>query len=344
MRWHTAMLCFTVTLLLALPLRAAVWTTVVEELAERASNMEAAKAGQQFVFHDTQEATDLIAQRFSNTIDEPAMLRRFEGLQGVDTSLIHEFNALPPAERRIALELGEGAQRVLKLHPGEEGTRILNDLDVGGVAQMRTYGDFVVEGMAWLESDDVRFAIHGNLPRDAATEIMQTLGLKTVPTELGDQDVASLWKSVVRKTGGGAGQFWTHYIAPHKGKWLAGGLLVTYLAMPERFHDALGNLTEYGATELGKLGISVATSAGRGFASGITESVSRQYAAGPVSTVVTLGLIGALLLVSIPGVRWLVWRKGLRRFFLYGGEAKEAGDRAADSNPGLAKPHQPLRE
>ncbi len=209
---------------------------------------------------------------------------------------------------------------------------------------MRTYGDFVVDGMAWLESDEVSFILRGKLPSEAAPEIMRTLALKTIPTELADEEVASLWKSTIRKTGGGAGEFWQHYIAPHKGKWLTGTLLVTYLAMPEKFHDAVGNLTEYAARELGKLGISVPVSVGRGLINGIADGVARQYAANPVSTVVSLVVIGFLLLISIPGIRWLVWHRGLRRLFFYGSASNGETKRAVDRRQRLTTAHQPLKE
>lgn len=327
--------------------QAAGWTRLVEELAERAAASEARTAERKLILRETEEAADVITRRLAATADEAAMLRRFERLQGVDSALTHEFKALPVAERRIALELGEGAQRVLRLHPGVEGTRVLQHLDVAGLAQTRTYGDFVVEGMAWLESDEALAALRGSVPADVSPAIMRTLGLKSAPTQLGEAEVAALWKSVVRKTGNGAGEFWTKYVAPHKGKWLAGGLLVTYLSMPEKFHDGLGNLTEYATRELAKLGVSATTGAGRGLIGGARDSVARQYAADPFGTVATLTLIAFLLLLAIPRLRWLIWHKGCRRLLAArpaeAVAAKATGNKETGSATVLPK-HTPLEE
>ncbi|NLX94729.1 MAG: hypothetical protein GXY83_00995 [Rhodopirellula sp.] len=325
------------------------WTRLVEELAERAAASEARTAERKLVLRETEEAADVITRRLATTADEAAMLRRFERLQGVDSALSHEFKALPAAERRIALELGEGAQRVLRLHPGVEGTRVLQHLDAAGLAQTRTYGDFVVEGMAWLESDEALAALRGSIPADVSPAIMRTLGLKSAPSQLGEAEVAALWKSVIRKTGNGAGEFWTKYIVPHKEKWLVGGLLVTYLAMPEKFHDALGNLTEYATRELAKLGVSATTGAGHGLLGGARESIARQYAADPFETVATLVLIAVLLLLAIPRLRWLVWHKGLRRLLAAPTSetvaAKTTNSKEAGSSPAtVLSKHTPLEE
>lgn len=329
--------------------QAARWTRLVEELAQRASASEAATAERKLVLRETQEAADVITRRLAASADEAAMLRRFERLQGVDGALTHEFKALPVAERRIALELGEGAQRVLRLHPGADGTRVLQHLDAAGLAQTRTYGDFVVDGMAWLQSDEALAALRGSIPADVSPAIMRTLGLKAAPSQLGEAEVAALWKSVVRKTGSGAGEFWMKYVAPHKGKWLAGGLLVTYLAMPEKFHDALGNLTEYATRELAKLGVSATTGAGRGLLGGARESIARQYAADPFGTVASLVLIAFLVLLAIPRTRWLIWHKGLRRL-LAAPSPPAAADGAENKENARSTPtaalaeHKPLKE
>ncbi len=321
----------------------------MEVLAERAAAGEARTAERKLVLRETEEAADVITRRLATTADEASMLRRFERLQGVDSALSHEFKALPVAERRIALELSEGAQRVLRLHPGVEGTRVLQHLDAAGLAQTRTYGDFVVEGMAWLESDEALAALRGAIPADVSAAIMRTLGLKSAPSQLGEAEVAALWKSVVRKTGKGAGEFWAKYVAPHKGKWLGGGLVVTYLAMPEKFHDAVGNLTEYATRELAKLGVSATTGTGRGLIRGARESIARQYAADPFGTVATLVLIAVLLLLAIPGLRWLVWHKGLRRL-LPAPPAETAAAKTTNSKEAAASlatvlsKHTPLKE
>jgi len=320
------------------------WVKVVEEIAERAAGAEARTAQRRLVIRETEEVSGILARRAAPSLEEAALLRRFERLQGVDDALRAEFKSLLPAERRLAVELGEGAQRVLRLYPGRDGARVLQHLDAAGLAQSRTYGDFVIDGMAWLQSDEALAALRAPISDEAGSALARTLGLKSVPAELSEREVASLWKSAVRKTGDGAGEFWRTYVAPHKGKWLAGGLLVTYLAMPEKFHDAAGKLTEYGAREIAKLLGNSAIGAGRGLLGGVGDSVKRHYAEAPVMTVLTVALIVVLLSLAVPRLRWLVWHKGLRR--LLATPTGPAAARAAVSGgqPSALPTHTPLKE
>ena len=322
---------------LALTAHAGQWTTLVEELAERAAGTEVRGAGERaFVFRESEDAARLFASQ-ARGVSSPdaALLRRFQRLPGVDTALLQKFRGLPPAEWRATVELGEGVQQVLRRYPGPEGERLLQHLDTAGLAQGRTYGDFVADGLYWLESDEALEALRLPMTPETRAGVARALGLSSAPAELGEAEVASLWKSTVRKTGDGAGQFWRTYVAPHKGKWLVGGLLVTYLAMPETFHDATGKLTEYGTREVGKLLGDTVLGAGRGFFGGLGTSLNRQYAEAPVRTVITLGIVAGLLLIAIPRIRWLVWHLGLRRL-LCGPAQKKASS-------GETK-HRPLQE
>lgn len=324
-------------------LSAGPWAKVVEEIAERAAGEEARTAERRLIFRETEEAPSILARRAAPLLDEATLLRRFERLQGVDDALRVEFKTLPPTERRLVVELGEGGQRVLQLYPGKDGVRVLQHLDATGLAQSRTFGDFVIDGMAWLQSDDALAALRAPISADSGSAMARTLGLKSIPTELGENEIASLWKSVVRKTGDGAGEFWRTYIAPHKGKWMAGGLLVTYLAMPEKFHDAAGKLTEYGAREIAKLLGNSAIGAGRGAFDGIGDSVKRHYAEAPVTTVATATAIVILLLLAVPRLRWLIWRKGLRR--LLAAPTGPAAEKATvGGGPSALPTHTPLKE
>ena len=119
--------------------------------------------------------------------------------------------------------------------------------------------------------------------------------------------------------------------------------------MPEKFHDALGNLTEYATHKLAKLGVSATTGAGCGLIGGTRESIARQYAADPFGTVASLVLIAVLVLLAIPRLRWLVWHKGLRRLLAAPPAetvaAKTRNSKEAGSLPATALPkHTPLEE
>ena len=81
-------------------------------------------------------------------MSEDALLSRFSRLHGVDDVSRAEFRALTPAERRLRYRnCGEGVQVVLRRYP-EEGLALLQKLDASGLAQARTYGDFVIDGAA----------------------------------------------------------------------------------------------------------------------------------------------------------------------------------------------------
>lgn len=331
-------LCLGLQIVLPIAAHAGPWTSLVEELAERAAGAEARSAGERtFVFRESDDAARLFASQ-ARGVGSPdaALLRRFQRLPGVDAALIQKLRGLPPAEWRAVVELGEGAQQVLRRYPGSEGERLLQHLDTAGLAQGRTYGDFVADGLYWLESDEALNALRAPLPTETRAAVARALGLSSAPAELGEAEVASLWKSAVRKTGDGAGEFWRTYVAPHKSKWLTGGLLVTYLAMPEKFHDATGKLTEYGTKEIGKLLGDTVLGAGRGFLGGLEDSLRKQYSAAPVSTVITLATIAGLLLIAIPRIRWLVWHMGLRRLL--------CGPAQRRTSSGGETKHRPLQE
>jgi hypothetical protein len=302
------------------------------ELAEQG----AANLGRRILLREPEEAAQLLARR-SLPASEEAVLSRFNRLHGVDDGLRAEFRALTPADKRLAIELGEGVQAVLRRYP-EEGPALLQALDASGLAQARTYGDFVVDGTHWLQTDEVTRAVaSAKLPADEAALASQVLGLKTPPETLKPEHVGLLWKSVIRKTGEGAGVFWKTYVQPHKGKWLAGGLLTTYLVCPERFHDAAGRLTEYAVGKLAELGVAGAAGAGRGLAVGPAESLKRHYAEEPVATAFAVILIVACAILAIPAVRRVLWQRVLRPMWV--------SPKHATTPP--ATPfghHEPLRE
>ena len=171
---------------------------LVEELAQRAAATEATTAERKLVLRETQEAADVFADRLAVSADEAAMLRRFERLQGVDSAFSHEFRALPIADRRIALELGEGAQQCCDYTEAWRAPG-LAVLGRHRLAQSRSYGDFVVEGMAWLESDEALAALRGKLPADVARQSCARSGLNPCLQNWGRPEVVALWKSVVRR-------------------------------------------------------------------------------------------------------------------------------------------------
>ena len=311
---------------------------LLEKLIKKNVRAEAGDVGRIFS-QQADDAAKLLARKSPQHADEAKIFSRFRRLPGVDDSFNAEFRALPLAEQRFIVELGEGAQSVLRRYP-QKGLNLLRHLDSDGLAQARTYGNFVVDGTAWLHSDEVFRALRATkLAPDQAVAITKTLGLKAAPHTLQPEHLAPLWKSVVRKTGNGAGRFWTTYVLPHKKKWLVGGLLVTYLAMPEKFHDGVGNLTQYAVKALSGLGVSAATGAARGLVNGPIDAVKKHYAADPVGTTISLSLIGVLILLAVPPFRRGLWDLLCRPLRLR--RTPQHGD---DKTPKGFSNHRPLQE
>lgn len=311
---------------------------IVEKLATSAARpggKQLAKGGVGIVLRESDDAAKLLARRTAPLADD-VLTTRFNRLSGVDDTLRAEFRALAPAEKRLVVELGEGVQIALRRYP-EDGLALIQKLDAGGLAQARTYGDFVLDGAHWLHTDDVAKALGAAklMPEEAST-LSRALGLKALPETLQPEHVAPLWKSVIRKTGEGSAVFWRTYIQPHKGKWLAGGLLATYLIMPEKFHDAAGNLTEYAARQLAELGIAVSSGAVRGVIWGPLAAFKSRYADDPLTTILGTILIVSLLLLAIPPIRRFAWRRLIRPIW--------TGSPPPENKASGFTTHQPFRE
>jgi len=207
-------------------------------------------------------ADEIRGLRLPRKLDDTTLIRRFERLEGVDDGLRQKFRALPSARRAAMVELGEAAQKVMRR--GESAPELLRKLDTDGLALMRTYGDFVAEGV-------------------------DQMGPK--------------YKLVVRKMGRGAASFYQDWIKPHKGKWLAAGLTTAYLAAPEKFHDALGKLTQYGTRKLTEAGIIAGSSAAEGIWQGLTNRFTQKPLFSGLGIILVIGCSVLLL----PRIRWMAW-------------------------------------
>jgi hypothetical protein len=111
--------------------------------------------------------------------------------------------------------------------------------------------------------------------------------------------------------GKGAGKFFNEWIEPHWGKWTTAGLTVAYLAAPEKFHDDIGNLTEYSIQKLTEAGIRV----GEGATGGVTKGIIARIEANPIFASVTLVLVIFILLLQIPLFRQMFNRRVIRPLF-----------------------------
>ncbi|MEZ6128990.1 MAG: hypothetical protein R3C59_09925 [Planctomycetaceae bacterium] len=162
------------------------------------------------------------------------LLKQFNRLEGANDDLRGAFKKLSTNERNALVEIVAAGQRVARTRDADDAIALIRKLDADGLVQVRTYGDFVYEGV---------------------------------------DKMGPSYKTVVAKMGKGAGIFFNEWVGPHWGKWTAAGLTAGYLAAPEKFHDGLGKLTEYAIQKLTEAGIRAGEAATGGFTKAIITRV-----------------------------------------------------------------------
>jgi hypothetical protein len=217
------------TLLLAAAGRGQV-VPLVEKLAARQ-----VRDGQPVRLGELTDVPDELA-RPSIPLSADALADLFQRLAG-SGGLLAEFDSLPVADQRLAVELGEAVQVVLRRHP-DDGDLLLHHLGANGLALARAHGDFVLDVAHWLLSGEVvRELTSVRLSPEEATAAARTLHLRDVPDTLTAEHLVPLWLSVVRTSGDAAGRVWRDAIHPHREEWLADGRLPRYLTQPARFQE-----------------------------------------------------------------------------------------------------------
>lgn len=197
------------------------------------------------------------------------LLRQFNRLEGVDDEFRTAFKKLSRSEKEALVALVSAGQRVARSRDPNEAIKLIRELDADGLMQGRTYGEFVYDGVAKMGSD---------------------------------------YKAVIAKMGAGAGVFFNKVIDPHWKKWTAAGLTAAYLSAPGKFHDALGNLTEYAIKNLTEAGIRI----GEATTGGVTNEIIARVKANPVFSILTLAILVFFLLLQIPLFRYFLTRKLLK--------------------------------
>jgi len=273
---------------------------------------EADDAVEQLARHSDEAIARLLRSSEREEVEQ-LLDRRLKCLLRPDGAVTEAFRRLPLGERHLVLELGEAAQHLTTQYP-EDAARVLTKLGSGGLAQARAYGSGVFDGAIWLASDDTLATLRAvRLTPDQGRAVQLALRLNGPVEALSDDSIVPLWRSALRRTRGGAAVFWRDYVEPHKGKWLVGTALVAYLAAPESFHDAAGRLTEYGARELARLGITSVVGTGTGLLDGARSALAEHWARSPTKTIATLVGIAVLILLSFPRSRVWLWRRVVNR-------------------------------
>ncbi len=240
-------------------------------------------AGRLFT-HEADEGLEALAKRSEDlarasrkveTAGEGLLQRRFARLLPHDPEAVRVFSALKPAEKRLAVEMGETAQRLARRYPGQS-EEMIKALGTEGLTAVRVYGDDVAEVI-----------------------------VKEGPGSLG----------VLRKTGRGGWSFFKKEVLPHKKKLIAAGVLAAFLANPDRFVDYAGRATEYATREFSRAGIQLAgavtSGASRGIEASIGEALGRYGLDSATARHVGMGLSGlvvvlaTMVILGLP-VAWLV--------------------------------------
>jgi hypothetical protein len=244
---------------------------------------EIPRAGRLFLTHNADEGLEHLVRRADELaragrrVEQPAetlLQARFSRLMRQDPQTLRTFAALEPAEKRLVVELGETAQRLARRYPREAET-IVRRLGPEGLTAVRVFGDDVAEVL-----------------------------VKEGPESLG----------VLRKAGRGGWSFFTGQVLPHKKKLAAAGVLVAFMANPEKFVDYAGLATEFAVKEFAKAGIQLASAVTGGAARGLESSIATTLAAYgldfPALRYLGMGLAGLVVLLSLMvivglPIRWM---------------------------------------
>lgn len=212
---------------------------------------------------------------------------------GADTTLLKHLDELDEATREALTILTKGSREIAEQMP---------DLALRG--RMLKAGGTDMVAAVGLHGKPVSRAV---LQLDAAL----SAGKVVVPAEKRAVTLADFGR-VMHQTGNASWSFWQKYVLPHWKEWLASGALTAYLLEPEKFQDALGNLTEAGFAELTALAGAAAAGSIRGIGKGseeaakaMTKTVQETYLQGWQSVYAIVGTLVLLFLLSLmfPRVR-----------------------------------------
>ena len=195
------------------------------------------------------EGADIGPMRRPPRIDEGALLRF---LRGADENLARAVENADPALRRTTLEALAGARAIERAIPANPMRRA-EIVERGGVDLLRAAAQ-PVDGLGdalILLDGSIRA---GRLPDTAFARFGQALDAQ----------------------GDAFAIVWREHIAPNWEVVVAGGLVVAFLAEPERFIDTAGRLTSHAVAAFSELGIEVGASIAEGVLRGTWRSVERR--------------------------------------------------------------------
>ncbi|HEV3121819.1 MAG TPA: hypothetical protein VGY53_07950, partial [Isosphaeraceae bacterium] len=247
--------------------------------AVRGAEGTSARAAGRLFTREADEGLEVVARRYEDlarlgrTVDEPgeALLEaQFRKLVRSEPEMARTFKALPRAEKRLVVAMGETAQRLARRYPGNAETMI-RKLGTEGMGAVRVYGDDVAE----------------------------------VIVKEGPESI-----SVLRKTGRAGWNFFTGTVLPNKKKLIAAGVLAAFLANPDQFIDSAGRVTEYATRQFARAGIQLAGAMSSGASKALADALNSQGIPIGAARYLGMGLalgVAALALLVLVGVplKWL---------------------------------------
>lgn len=172
----------------------------------------------------------------------------------IDPSVIRRIEQLDEASRDVALVLAKG---------GQELARTLPDLSTRG-RLLREGGAETVAAAGLFGPDAVRAAMRLDEAIRGGTVFVKD-GMRAVT-------VADFGAAMTRN-GDASWSFWKRHVQPHWKVWAASGALAAYLANPQAFQNAVGEMTEQGFKRLTEFAGEAAAAAIRGIGEGTGKAV-----------------------------------------------------------------------
>ena len=205
--------------------------------------------------------------------------------EGVDPRVLRSLDNLDDIGRETALVLAEG---------GRYTNRVVPDIAARS-ALLRRGGMETLAGVGMFGEDAARAALR----LDTAIQAGR-ISSKNAARAVSVADFGRL----LSRNGEAGWRFWSTYVTPHWGKWLAGGALTAYLIAPEQFMDGAGKMTKGGVKKLTELVGATAAAAISGVAEGseaaagtIGRAIRDSYLNGWQGVVAVLGTVVLLCLV-----------------------------------------------
>lgn len=242
--------------------QAANWARLLEEFAGTSKVSKGAAAsgdeamnllrrGNQTTEAAAREAKHLGINPTSKPLLRQALVKTLRG-RGAEPSALRFVDELADAEVDVAVVLLRGGRRLQEAVP-----------DVITRARLTREG-----GPSVLASLGLRDAAvtEDFLKIDALTAV------GSLPAKIGGKAPLARFGELIGDTSERFVTFYARYIRGNEKKWAAGGALVWWLADPDSFQNALGELTEAGFKKAAALGGEALASALRGIAEGGKEA------------------------------------------------------------------------